>query len=94
MCQPIAVRPVANYDACSRLGDDELLVRCLSHVDPQSLPSRSGVSCDVPRLELAPLRKRIHEIAEAWMRYGCRRIHVPVRREGLQVNVKRVHWLY
>ena len=42
----------------------------------------------------APLAKRIREIAETRVRYGYRRIHVLLRREGWQVNVKRVCRLY
>ena len=45
------------------------------------------------RPEQAPLRKRIREIAETRMRYGYRRVHVLLRREGWQVNVKRVRRL-
>jgi len=40
------------------------------------------------------LRKRIREIAETRVRYGYRRIHVLLRREGLIVNPKRVYRLY
>ena len=46
------------------------------------------------RPEQAPLRKRIREIAETRMRYGYRRVHVLLRREGWQVNIKRVRRLY
>jgi putative transposase len=42
----------------------------------------------------APLAKRIQEIAETRVRYGYRRIHVLLRREGWPVNVKRVCRLY
>jgi putative transposase len=42
----------------------------------------------------AALRKRIREIAETRVRYGYRRIHVLLRREGWQVNAKRVYRLY
>lgn len=41
-----------------------------------------------------PLRKRIREIAETRARYGYRRIHIVLRREGWLVNVKRVRRLY
>lgn len=41
-----------------------------------------------------PLRKRIREIAETRVRYGYRRIHILLRREGWPINVKRVHRLY
>jgi transposase InsO family protein len=38
--------------------------------------------------------KRIREIAETRVRYGYRRIHVLLQREGLAVNHKRVYRLY
>jgi putative transposase len=44
--------------------------------------------------EQAVLRKRIREIAATRVRYGYRRIHVLLRREGWPVNAKRVHRLY
>ena len=40
------------------------------------------------------LNKRIKEIAETRVRYGYRRIHVLLRREGWCVNAKRVWGLY
>jgi putative transposase len=42
----------------------------------------------------AVLRQRIREIAETRIRFGYRRIHVLLRREGWSVNAKRVHRLY
>lgn len=42
----------------------------------------------------AELRQRIREIAEIRVRYGYRRIHVLLRREGWQVNAKRIYRLY
>jgi putative transposase len=42
----------------------------------------------------AVLMKRIKEIAETRVRYGYRRIHVLLRREGWPVNAKRVCRLY
>ena len=42
----------------------------------------------------AALMKRIKEIAETRVRYGYRRIHVLLRREGWKVNAKRVCRLY
>ena len=38
----------------------------------------------------AVLGKRIREIAETQVRYGYRRIHMLLRREGWQVNAKRI----
>jgi putative transposase len=46
------------------------------------------------RPEQAPLRTRIRELAEARVRYGYRRIHVLLRREGWGVNHKRTRRLY
>jgi putative transposase len=34
---------------------------------------------------------RMREIAEVRVRYGARRIHILLRREGWAVNHKRVH---
>ena len=42
----------------------------------------------------AALVQRIKEIAETRVRYGYRRIHVLLRREGWQVNAKRIYRLY
>jgi putative transposase len=42
----------------------------------------------------ASLKQRIKEIAETRVRYGYRRIHVLLRREGWLVNAKRVNRLY
>lgn len=42
----------------------------------------------------AALLARIKEIASARIRYGYRRVHVLLRREGWSVNVKRVARLY
>ena len=40
------------------------------------------------------IRQRILEIAEARVRYGYKRIHVLLRREGWHVNHKRVYRIY
>jgi putative transposase len=42
----------------------------------------------------AVLRQRIREIAEVRIRYGYRRIHVLLLREGWKINHKRVYRLY
>ncbi len=44
--------------------------------------------------EQAVLKTRIKEIAEARVRYGYRRIHVLLRREGWEVNARRIYRLY
>jgi len=46
------------------------------------------------RGDQAELKQRIKEIAETRVRYGYRRIHVLLRREGWQVNAKRIYRLY
>ena len=46
------------------------------------------------RPDRAPLTTRIREIAETRVRYGYRRIHVLMRREGWLVNAKLVNRLY
>ena len=46
------------------------------------------------RDEQAFLRKRIREIAQTRVRYGYRRIHVLLQREGWAINAKRVLRLY
>jgi len=56
--------------------------------------SRSTYHYKSRRPSQAGLRKRIREIAETRVRYGYRRIHVLLEREGWQVNHKRVYRLY
>ncbi len=46
------------------------------------------------RPDSAPLRVRIEEIAAAKRRYGYRRVYIRLRREGWEVNRKRVYRLY
>jgi putative transposase len=46
------------------------------------------------RLGQAALAERIKAICETRVRYGYRRVHVLLRREGWHVNHKRVHRLY
>jgi putative transposase len=46
------------------------------------------------RADQAALKKRIKEIAETRVRYGYRRVHVLLKREGWPVNGKRIYRLY
>ena len=55
---------------------------------------RSSYHYKARRRSQAGLSQRIKEIAETRVRYGYRRIHVLLRREGWQVNAKRVWRLY
>ena len=42
----------------------------------------------------ADLRQRIKEICETRVRYGYRRVHVLLQRDGWPVNPKRIYRLY
>jgi putative transposase len=53
--------------------------------------SRYRVRCRAQ--DQPPLRARIREIAAARVRYGYRRVHTLLRREGWPVNIKRVYRL-
>ena len=58
------------------------------------LISRYLYSYQLKTDDQAELRLRIHEIAAARVRYGYKRIHVLLLREGWQINHKRVYRLY
>lgn len=47
-----------------------------------------------PRPEEEPLKRRLRELAAARPRFGYRRLHVLLRREGVIINHKRVERLY
>ncbi|KQY45719.1 hypothetical protein ASD32_10935 [Rhizobium sp. Root483D2] len=42
----------------------------------------------------APLERRIKEICEARVRYGYRRVHVHLCRDGWKINMKKTHRIY
>lgn len=46
------------------------------------------------RTDPAFLKKRIKEICETHVRYGYRRVHYILRRDGWHVNLKKVYRLY
>jgi putative transposase len=56
--------------------------------------SRSMYSYKSLRSDQAFLRKRIRDIAETRVRYGYKRIHTLLKREGWAVNHKRVYRIY
>ena len=56
--------------------------------------ARSTQRYESSRKDDPVLRSRIREIAETRVRYGYRRIHTLLRREGWHVNHKRVHRVY
>ena len=55
---------------------------------------RSSQRYQTTREDQADLKQRIKEIAETRVRYGYRRIHVLLKREGWAINAKRVYRLY
>lgn len=55
---------------------------------------RSSVRYQSTRPDDGDLRQRLRELAEARRRFGYRRLHVLLRREGVAVNRKRVQRLY
>ena len=46
------------------------------------------------RREQTGIEARIREILETRVRYGYRRVHVLLRREGWEINMKRTHRIY
>ena len=46
------------------------------------------------RPDQAALERRIKDICETRVRYGYRRVHVVLRREGWEVNHKKVRRIY
>jgi putative transposase len=46
------------------------------------------------RREQAGLEARINEICATRVRYGYRRVHVLLRREGWEINLKKTHRIY
>ena len=52
---------------------------------------RSPVRYRSRRPDDAPIRTRLREIAAVRRRFGYRRLHILLRREGLQLNHKKLH---
>ena len=66
-------------------------------MDRQSRTQKAGHSpCQYRsrRLGQVALEARVKEICETRVRYGYRRVHVQLRREGWEVNHKKVHRIY
>lgn len=60
-----------------------------------ALPSGRAAICQKSRRpDQASLQMRIKELAAARLRYGYRRIHVLLQREGWQINQKRTPRIY
>ena len=73
---------------------DALFIREVDLLNSRSLVRQSTYHYRSRRAEQAELTERIKEIAATRVRYGYRRIHVLLRREGWRVNPKRVYRLY
>lgn len=56
--------------------------------------SRSSFRYEARPDQNIDLRKRLRELAEKRRRFGCRRLYLLLRREGYEVNHKRVKRLY
>lgn len=56
--------------------------------------SRSVYLYVARRKDDRPLRMQLRELAEARRRFGYRRLHVLLRREGWAINIKRTYRLY
>ena len=56
--------------------------------------NRSSLRYRSTAREQTALRMRLRDLAAARLRYGYRRLHVLLRREGWHVNHKRVYRLY
>jgi putative transposase len=67
----------------------------LRHKRAAGLPGHRGGSseCAIPRAPAA-LRERLRQLAHERRRFGYRRLHVLLRREGHVVNRKRLYRLY
>ncbi len=55
---------------------------------------RSSYHYQSRRTDPAELKRRIREICETRVRYGYRRVHVILRREGWDVSIKKVYSVY
>jgi putative transposase len=56
--------------------------------------NRSSDTYKPRRRDDVAVRKRIREISDVRVRYGCRRIHTLLRREGWVINHKKTHRIY
>jgi len=56
--------------------------------------ARSVIRYQYQKPDQSALRKQIRDIALSRVRYGYRRIHILLKRQGMSINHKRVHRLY
>jgi putative transposase len=86
------VTPVARREAVAHLMEvHEMSERRACHVVGAD---RSSIRYRATRPDDADLRSRLRQLAQERRRFGYRRLHVLLKREGLEVNRKRVQRLY
>lgn len=86
------VTPVARREAAAHLGKayEVSQRRACQVIDAD----RSSVRYRIRRADDGPIRARLREIAAVRRRFGYRRLHVLLRREGLLLNHKKLRRLY
>ena len=77
---------VAHLQACH--GMSERRACRVIDADRKSVRYRSSRDDD------AGLREKLRELANQRRRFGYRRLHILIEREGVEVNHKRIHRLY
>lgn len=85
------VTPVVRREAVAHLVEHHVSERRACRV---AGVDRSTIRYRPTRPDDAELRKRLRELAQARRRFGYRRLHVLLRREGVEVNRKRVQRIY
>ena len=86
------VTPVARREAVVHLVEGhEMSERRACHVISAD---RSSIRYRARRADDAQLRSRLRQLAQQRRRFGYRRLHVLLKREGYEVNRKRIQRLY
>ena len=86
------VTPVARREAAAHLGE---VYRVSQRRACQTIEAdRSSVRYRSRRADDGPIRARLREIAAIRRRFGYRRLHILLRREGLALNHKKLRRLY
>jgi putative transposase len=87
MVTPAAAREAAAYLRTTHEMSERRAIRVIGR-------DRSSVRYKSTRPDDAPLRERLKALAHERRRFGYRRLHIMLRREGLLINRKRVQRLY
>jgi putative transposase len=89
---PLTVRPARKRELATAVCDDwGVSIRRACNVLEFD---RSTYHYKSRRREQAGLEARIKEICQTRVRYGYRRVHVLLRREGWEINLKKTHRIY